>query len=444
MSVIMQAFFWDCPRAAAQEYNWWNHIREQVPRLSKVGFTTLWLPPVHKAANLFGPSMGYDPYDFYDLGEFEQKGSTKTWFGSKIELLSLIESAHQHNLTVLADMVINHNCGADAQETNPINGQNRWTLFKPASGKFLRNWECFHPNAYENWDEGTFGDMPDLSHRNPYVYGEIMQLARWMIEALGFDGFRYDYVKGYGPGTITAIQEYRYLRNGQPFQPYGVAEHWDSAQTIEHWVDRTNFSNQNPVDAFDFPLREMLKALCDQYGFSLRNFATWESLLQKQPQSAVTFVENHDLRDEGRPIVNDKLLAYSYILTHEGYPCVFWKDYYIENLALENTPHGIAALVRAHEDYAAGTTETLWLDDGLYIMQRKGYGIQPGLIYVLNNRGDHWRGAWVSTQWHDQQFQPVAWWSRVDESQPAIQHASHDGRAEFWAPPRGYVVYAPQ
>ena len=95
-----------------------------------------------------------------------------------------------------------------------------------------------------------------------------------------------------------------------------------------------NFSNSNPVDAFDFPLREMLKALCDQYGFSLRNLASWETVMQQQPQSVVTFVENHDLRDEGRPITNDKLLAYSYILTHEGYPCVFWRDYFNYNLAL--------------------------------------------------------------------------------------------------------------
>ncbi len=444
MSVIMQAFFWDCPKATQQEYNWWNHVQQQLPQLAEVGFTALWLPPVHKAANLFGPSMGYDPYDYYDLGDFDQKGSRKTWFGDGAELKQLILTAHQQQMQVYADMVINHNCGGDAQEVNPIDGQSRWTLFNPASGRFARTWECFHPNAYEPWDEGTFGDMPDLSHRNPYVYTEIMQLARWMIEELEFDGFRYDYVKGYNPGTITAIQEYRYLRNGKPFAPYGVAEHWDSAHTIEQWVEKTNFSNLNPVDAFDFPLRELLKALCDQYGFSLRHLASWETLLQKQPQSAVTFVENHDLRDEGRPIVNDKLLAYSYILTHEGYPCVFWKDYFQEDLALLNTPNGIAALVQVHEKYAGGGTTELWLDDDLYIMERHGYGDQPGLIYVLNNRGDHWQGSWVGTQWHNQRFQPVAWWSGINNSEPVAQFSGVDGRAQFWAPPRGFVVYVPQ
>jgi alpha-amylase len=444
MGVMLQTFYWDCPRAENKEFQWWNTIRKEIPALAKTGFSALWLPPVHKGANLMGPSMGYDPYDYYDLGEFDQKGSIPTWFGSKPDLLALINDAHQNNMAVIADIVINHNSGADAQEVNPITGQSRWTRFDPKSKKFPRNWECFHPNMYEAWDEMAFGDMPDLSHRNPYVYTELLNLARWLIEQVGFDGFRYDFVKGYGANTITAIQEYRYQRDGRLIAPYGVAEFWDNAQTIELWVDLANFSNGNPVDAFDFPLREMLKALCDQYGFSLRNLATWETVLQKQPQSVVTFVENHDLRDEGRPIVNDKLLAYSYILVHEGYPCVFWHDYFNYNLALADTPNGIAALVQAHEKYAGGSTQTLYLDDDLYIMQRSGYAEKPGLIYVLNNRGEAWHGAWVNTRWQNTILEPVAWWGKRDRSRPLDQSTGSDGRAQLFAPARGYAVYAPK
>jgi alpha-amylase len=295
---------------------------------------------------------------------------------------------------------------------------------------------------YESWDEGAFGDMPDLSHRNPYVYAEILKMARWLVEEIGFDGFRYDFVKGYGANTITALQEYRYMRDGRLFQPYGVAEFWDSASAIENWVNLANFSTSNPVDAFDFPMREMLKSLCDEYGFSLRRLASWDTVLQKQAQSVVTFVENHDLRDPGRPIVNDKLLAYSYILAHEGYPCVYWQDYFNYDLALADTPNGIAALVRAHERYAAGSTQTMYLDDDLYIMQRSGHGGAPGLIYVLNNRGDAWHGALVGTQWRRAAFQPVAWWGRNDRSRPADQFTGEDGRGRFFAAARGYAVYA--
>ena len=441
MGVMLQTFHWDCPREDKKEFQWWNHINGQIPSLAKVGFTSLWLPPIHKAANLFGPSMGYDPYDYYDLGELDQKGTIPTWFGTRTELESLIANAHEHGLSVIADIVINHNSGADAQEVNPITGQSRWTQFNPKSGKFLRNWESFHPSMYESWDEMTFGEMPDLSHRNPTVYAELLKLMRWLIEEIGFDGFRYDFVKGYGANTITAIQEYRYVRAGKPFVPYGVAEYWDSATNTLNWVNEANFSNSNPVDAFDFPLRELLKNMCDQYGSSLQSLVYGESILQKQPQSTVTFVENHDLRDEGRPITNDKLLAYSYIMTHEGYPCVFWKDYFNFNLALADTPNGIAALVGVHEKYAAGPTSPLYLSDDLYIMQRGGYREQPGLIYVLNNRGDNWNGTWVKTQWRDTELVPAAWWSKTDMAAPAAQHTDADGRAQFFAGPRGYAVY---
>lgn len=442
MGVMMQTFFWDCPRVDEREFQWWKTIREQVPALAKAGFTSLWLPPAHKAANLGGPSMGYDPYDYYDLGEFDQKGGIPTWFGTRAELESLIQAAHSHKLSVIADMVFNHNSGADAQELNPILNQSRWTLFNPKSGKFPRNWECFHPSKYESWDEMTFGDMPDLSHRNPYVFNELLNLARWLIEEIHFDGFRYDFVKGFNAATIQAMQEFRYMRDGNYFAPYGVAEYWDSTQNTINWVNNANFSNTNPVDAFDFPLREMLKALCDQYGFSLKNLTTWDTVLRRQQQSAVTFVENHDLRDEGRPIVNEKLLAYSYILTHEGYPCVFWYDYFNLNLALADSPNGIAALVTAHEKYAGGNTDVLYVDDNLYIMQRTGFDEKRGLVYVLNNRGDNWNGRLVTTKWTNASFAPVAWWSKSDMTRPINQSTDRDGRAQFYAPPRGYAVYA--
>jgi len=442
MGVMMQTFYWDCPRAEGKEFQWWNYIREQVPALAKAGFTSLWLPPAHKAANLAGPSMGYDPYDYYDLGEFDQKGGVPTWFGTRAELESLIQAAHSHKLSVIADMVFNHNSGADAQELNPILNQMRWTLFTPKSGKFARNWECFHPSKYESWDEMTFGDMPDLSHRNPYVFNELINLARWLIEEIRFDGFRYDFVKGFNSATIQAMQEYRYMRDGNYFAPYGVAEYWDSTTNTINWINSANFSNSNPVDAFDFPQREMLKAMCDQYGFSLKNLTVWDTVLRRQQQSAVTFVENHDLRDEGRPIVNDKLLAYSYILTHEGYPCVFWHDYFNLNLALADTSNGIAALVTAHEKYAGGGTDVLYVDDNLYIMQRTGFEDKPGLVYVLNNRGDNWNGRLVTTKWTNASFAPVAWWSKSDMARPIDQHTDRDGRAQFYAPPRGYAVYA--
>jgi alpha-amylase len=434
-------------------------------QLHAAGFTAIWLPPFYKAANIGGPSMGYDPYDYWDLGEHDQKGSIPTWFGARTDLVDLITEAHNQHLDVYADLVFNHNSGADAQELNPILNQLTWTKFNPASGQFPRNWECFHPSLYETTDGFTFGGLPDLCHRNPDVYTALLEYARYLIEKVNIDGFRYDCVKGYGGWMIRAIQELRGIRNELSYRPFGVGECWDSDRPILDWLNETNAWSDNPCAAFDFPLRELLRALCDDYGFSLKNLAAGgntplpggntqpgaanssgpkDTVLANNAQLAVTFVENHDII-RNNPIINDKLLAYAYILTHEGYPCVFWQDYYNYNLAQPNNPSGIDALVKTHESNAGGPTETLHVDDNLYIMQRTGAGTQKGLVFVLNNTSA-WLGATVKTHWPDTHFQPVAWWGHNNNNAniPEPKTTGNDGATDFWAPPRGYTVYLPQ
>jgi alpha-amylase len=73
---------------------------------------------VSKAQN--GPfSMGYDPTDYFDFGNYNQNGTIETRFGSKTELVNLITKAHTENIQVYADIVLNHNSGGQL-ENNPI------------------------------------------------------------------------------------------------------------------------------------------------------------------------------------------------------------------------------------------------------------------------------------------------------------------------------------
>jgi alpha-amylase len=92
--------------------------------------------------------MGYDPYDYFDLGDFDQKGSTKTLYGNRAELEKLIRNAraqdgrhrrhgHQPQLR------------RRRRRSQPARRQKRWTKFNPKSGKFPRDWNCFHPSRYE-------------------------------------------------------------------------------------------------------------------------------------------------------------------------------------------------------------------------------------------------------------------------------------------------------
>jgi alpha-amylase len=442
MGVILQAFFWDCPAVENRNGTWWAYVQGRLPELAATGFTALWLPPASKGGNIDGMSMGYDPYDFYDYGDFDQKGSLKTWFGNRAELTALIGSAHEQGLQVYADVVLNHNNGGDKQELNPIDQVTRWTKFNPKSDKFPRDWKCFHPSVYERWDGEAFGDMPDLCHRNPDVYIAMLAYGRSLVEELGFDGFRFDFVKGYGAWLVRSLMEMRYLNRGDGFSAFGVGECWDSDRTIAEWLAEANTWSDNPVSAFDFPLKWRLNDLCQAYGFSLRTLASGGTVVDEDPARAVTFVENHDT-DRSAPVLQDKLLAYAFILTHEGYPSVFWRDYFNYGLAATGTPNGISALVLLHESHAGGGSSVLYVDDDLYVMQRSGTATQPGLILVLNNRGDVWNGRSVQVAWTNRRLSAAAWWSGSDLGAPAEKFSGADGTVDLWAPPRGYAVYIP-
>jgi alpha-amylase len=447
MAVVMQAFYWDAPKLEKKEHEWWNFVAEKVEELGKAGFNALWLPPVSKEASNIG--NGYAPYDYFDLGDYDQKGGVKTFYGNRAELETLIKKAHEHGVGLYADMVINHNSGADEEEVNPLDGQKRWTKFNPKSGRFPRDWNCFHPSRYEQvMIEGeNFGGFPHLCHRNPVVYTEMFNYARMLIEELGFDGFRFDFAKGFGAWIIGILAKYRYVKDGEEFTPYVVAELWSGVEDIDNWLDQANSYSDNQIAVFDFPLRYKLKDVCDTPKYDLRNLTDGGTVVMKRPRNAATFVDNHDMGDN--TIVNDKLMAYSFIMVHEGYPCVFWYDYYNNQLARPGTPRGIDALIQVHHKNAGGDSQILHADPDLYIMQRVGWKDdktdQPGLIYVLNNLGNQWSGTPVKTKWANQRFVPAAWDGHLESEDvhPDERTTDSEGNAEFPAPPRGYCIYVP-
>ncbi|MGK7369599.1 MAG: hypothetical protein ACNS64_05245, partial [Candidatus Halalkalibacterium sp. M3_1C_030] len=84
--ILMQGFYWDSFIESGAG-NWWDFVREKLPELAEAGITEIWLPPAQKSNH--SPSMGYDPYDYFDLGEFPQKGRVETYFGSRSELQQL-------------------------------------------------------------------------------------------------------------------------------------------------------------------------------------------------------------------------------------------------------------------------------------------------------------------------------------------------------------------
>jgi alpha-amylase len=134
------------------------------------------------------------------------------------------------------------------------------------------------------------------------------------------------------------------------------------------------------------------------------------------------------------------MLAYAYILTHEGYPCVFWKDWFTYGLAEPGGASGIERLVRVHESHAGGGTNVLFVDDLLYVMERTGAGAQPGLLFALNNLGGALKMQ-VQTSFRNAVLRPLAWRGRDSALTPQGVTTDGDGWCEVAPPARGYVVY---
>ncbi|MEO7990832.1 MAG: alpha-amylase [Chryseolinea sp.] len=406
--VIMQAFYWDVPSGGT----WWNTVKGKITAWDNAGYSAIWLPPASKAQN-GGLSMGYDPFDYYDFGSYNQMGSTETRFGSTSELTSLITAAHGKNIQVYADIVINHNSGG-ASEANPYTGGSTWTKFNPASGKFLRSYNDFHPNDIQASDEGSFGGFPDLSHAKTYVKDWLWirtdGVGKYYKNTMKFDGWRFDYVKGFGAWVVRD-----WVNNVGGFS---VGENWDSnAGVLKGWVDATNRTSS----AFDFACYYKMDEAFDGNNMTKLND---DMLWKRDPAKAVTFVANHDT-----DIIWDKMLAYAYIMTHEGYPCVFYRDYeeWLTKERLDN-------LIWIHRNLAVGNTTALYADNDEYIARRNG---SPGLVVYLND-SDAWQERWIQTNWTSTVIKDYTGYSGWF---PTTQG---DKWVKIQAPPHSYSVWSPQ
>ena len=107
---MFQGFEWYVPA----DYKHWHRLEGILPSLASLGITSMWIPPACKASWYTG--NGYDIYDLYDLGEFDQKGSRHTKWGTKEQLVAMAERAEQCGITILFDAVLNHKAAADHSE----------------------------------------------------------------------------------------------------------------------------------------------------------------------------------------------------------------------------------------------------------------------------------------------------------------------------------------
>lgn len=420
--VMMQAFYWDVPEGGT----WYDKINAKVSSWSSVGINKIWLPAPGKAAS-GGGSMGYDPYDYFDVGEFDQKGSTETRFGSKSELEALLKVIHDNKMTAIADIVINHNFGGD-KEITPSHGE-QYTKFNPKSGKFLRTYKDFVPfNGNSDEGETGFGENLDLSNTRVQneLWGSTTSVAQF-YKSLGYDGWRFDYVKGFKPERVKQWNE----ATGNMFS---VGEYFERGDInkLKAWVEDSN------SPAFDFVnLDNMEKAFDSQRDLS---YLTKNALFKIYPSKAVTFVSNHDIDDRGLKeseyiATRNKMLAYAFIMTHPGLPTVFYSDYEykLDKNELNN-------LIKINKSLAKGDYKILFSNQYEYIMRREGDGTNPGLIIYINLTSNAKTHS-VLSNWKSQKILDYSYHVKYT-SEDQVPTTDATGLATLTCPGNSYTIWS--
>ncbi len=137
----------------------WSDLSQKMPELAEAGYTSLWLPQPAKGGSVY--SVGYDLFDPFDLGDKNQNGTIATKYGTKAELLQMVETAHRFGLRVYFDNVMNHRQGVVPgydvyTPTNFFPGLWPQDFHLKTTSSGNRNW----PNV-ENWsDQGLVQNEP--------------------------------------------------------------------------------------------------------------------------------------------------------------------------------------------------------------------------------------------------------------------------------------------
>lgn len=364
-TTLLQAFQWELPA----DHSHWRKLQEMAEEFAFLGITGLWVPPASKGA-AGAQDVGYGTYDLYDLGEFDQKGTIPTKYGTKAEYIQMIEKMHATGLQVYGDIVFNHFMGADETEDVPAikySWENRqeaiseeelisaWTkfTFPGRAGRYNDyhwHWQNFSGVDYDarrkdhgifnfagkGWEQdvdsenGNYDYLMgcDLDMENPETIEQLDRWGQWFLEKTQVDGFRLDAVKHIDFQYYIDWLLHRREEKGAPL--FVVGEYWaDDVEKLAHYLDTSG----NLISLFDVPLHfNFFEASSSMGGFDMRKIFD-NTLLASRPDYAVTFVDNHDTQ-KGQSLESwvegwFKVQAYALILLRkEGIPTVFWGDLY--------------------------------------------------------------------------------------------------------------------
>jgi alpha-amylase len=437
--VMLQYFHWYTPADGSL----WRRLADEASALAEAGFTSLWLPPAYKGA-AGGLDAGYGVYDLFDLGEFDQKGSRRTKYGTREEYLGAIQAAHAAGLRVYADVVFNHKLGGDEQEefqATPYNPDNRneaigdpqpitaWTGFTfPGRGDrhsslqwhwwhfnavdfnsradnaraiYLIEGKRFHDNVDKEKSNFDFLMGCNLDIANADVRKELLYWGQWYTQLTGVDGFRFDAVKHVGAEFFVEWLDHVRRHAGRDL--FAVGEYWSGIdEALEYFLEATDGN----LMLFDAGLHySFADAGRQESAYNLRTVFD-RSLVGDHPELAVTIVSNHDTQPlqalESVVEAWFKPLAYALILLRRGgYPCVFAADYdgagyrgigrdgQEYDVSMPSHKWLIDRFLKARRRYAFGEQRDYFNDPNCIGWTRTGDASHPGgMAVLLSNAAD--------------------------------------------------------
>jgi alpha-amylase len=442
-----------------------DQIKDSASYLKELGISAVWFPPAYKASG-GGFSVGYDPYDLFDLGEFDQKGTIPTKYGTKEQYLNACKTLQSNEISVYVDIVLNHKAGGDEKEkfqVIKVNPENRledisepfeiesYTKFTfPGRGNtysdFEWNFQCFSGVDYaegqedgifriiseycDGWEEmisdekGNYDYLMynDIEHRNPFVREELNYWAKWYHDQVQFDGVRLDAVKHQSP---EFYQEWLYnLRANTGKNIFAVGEYWAPGELslLEKYIEATAGS----MSLFDSSLQQNFNiASLSGSEYDLRTIFD-ETLTSANPLLSVTLVDNHDtqpLQELEAPVEKwFKPLAYALILLRQdGYPCVFYPDlfgaHYIDKDKEGNDQEifldkveKIEELLKARQLFAYGIQRDYFEDANCLGWIREGDEEHAGCAVVLSNKDAYEKPMEMGMQYAGQNFYDYLGW----------------------------------
>lgn len=413
----------DTPHAAW----WWDHLASQAADFRRCGFSAILLPPVCKTASgAASDADGYGLYDNYDIGSKNQFFNVPTRFGDHERLRRMVGVMHACGLDVYGDVVLHQYDGG-------INGTYAYlgSDGRTSNGRFPKHPSCFvgapprvpvDPVANPEGNFG-FGDMVSYLHSKPanYMLDGCIDAADWLTRTLDLQGYRIDDVKGMAVEAVKKVLDAKSLASR-----FAVGEYFDGNPSALHWWV-WNSGMGGRCNVFDFTLHWTIQAMCNNSSNWWMGGLQGAGYIATDPMNAVTFVDNPDTDlSSGENVIWNKILGYALILTAEGYPSVYYKDYSTDPGCYGLKPL-IDNLVWIHENLAFGSTLTRWGNDPqVYVFERQGY---PGLLVALNN--DQWSGASRTVQ--------TSFGANVQLHEYTGKHADvwtdGQGRASFNIPP---------